>query len=264
MQLHAWIHRDADTPMPNMRSAVPSLSMLLMGQQELGRDMNFFTATLTELGNKKEDTECCGFHPRAVVLNQRVVLSRVCRYNRNEFAADMAKLGVRPDMRLTRREWSMIRRRIPNRPRLFSKRFIFSQLQKRNQYRETFRELQANPELPKKFDYEVTATIPVGATVTAFNKRVRVLHRGVVLFHDAKGQGYLVLFERKHLGYEFCPDTEVASHGVPKVLIKSPAAALDGSSLEPTIDHNSHPGNLPYGTLLQQPSSKSKPMIACG
>lgn len=178
------------------------------------------------------------------------------RYNYNEFAAEVAKLGVRPHMRFTRSEWSMIRRRIPNKPRLFSKRFIFSQLQKRNEYRDIVRRAQIEWNVPKNFDFEVVAPIPVGATVTAFHKRFRMLQRGVVLFHDVTGKGYLVLFENKHLGYEFCPDTEVASHGAPKFIFNSPKTALNGSSLGFSVDHSAQSGNLPYGTLLRPPHGK--------
>eukprot|EP00957_Ditylum_brightwellii_P185455 14120987-Ditylum_brightwellii.AAC.1 len=70
----------------------------------------------------------------------------------------------------------------------------------------------------------------------------------MVLTRDIAKQGYLVQFERKTFGCEFCPDTEVASHSVPEIIIPPPEIALDGSSVEVFVDPRMGPGALPYGT----------------
>lgn len=150
------------------------------------------------------------------------------RFNRNEFLEDAARLGVRPGTLLTRREWRAVRRRIPNKPSRFSRRFIASQLNKRNLYRNTVRMLQRHPEMSTriKFPYDVVAPIPVGSTVTAYSSTYRILHRGTVLSYDATGARYLIQFERKEFGHEFVPDTEVATHGEPAILIRAPSRTI--------------------------------------
>lgn len=149
---------------------------------------------------------------------------RASRYNHNTFAAKAAELGVPEIAKLTYGEWRAIRRRMRKKPRRFSKSFIFSQLNERNEYRSNVRKLQNNPHLAEseRFPYNVYAPIRVGALVTAYSKRFRIIQRGKVLSYDRSSALYLVEFESKQFGYELCPDSEVATCGIPKILI--PAA----------------------------------------
>lgn len=123
--------------------------------------------------------------------------------------------------RLTRREWKAIRRRISRRPRRFSPSFINSQMNERNSYRNKVRLLQRNPNLASTsdFPYDVPSPIRVGSVVTALSKRYRIIQRGVVLSFDEENARYLVLFENREYGSEYCPDTEIASHGGFEALI---------------------------------------------
>ena len=52
--------------------------------------------------------------------------------------------------------------------------------------------------------------IEPGESVTAYNKKFRVLHRGIVLTYDREKHGYKVDFQREDLGIEWCPDIDVA------------------------------------------------------
>jgi hypothetical protein len=99
-----------------------------------------------------------------------------------------------------------------------------------------------------RLNYDVPAYIRVGATVTAFHSRFRVVFRGIVLAHDAGRNGYLVQFERQELGYQFCRDTEVASHGAPEVLVRAADVTLDGTTLGAFSNRHAVPGALSYGT----------------
>jgi len=45
-----------------------------------------------------------------------------------------------------------------------------------------------------------------------------LVHRGTVLVHDYSTEAYLIQFEKKALGYEWCADFEIASHGLPEVI----------------------------------------------
>lgn len=171
-------------------------------------------------------------------------------YTANAFAKEIAKLGISPNARMTRREWSVVRRMIRRRPRRFSKRFILSELRERNKYRKMVRDLQRKPDETNHTGYAIPAPIRVGATVTAFNKRFLILHRGVILHHEpsngAANGNYLVQFERKELGYEMCTDTEVASHGVPDILMPAAQSRLSGTPHD--YSKYSDNGSLPYGT----------------
>ena len=169
-------------------------------------------------------------------------------YDANPFVKDISKLGILPTTKLTRREWSVVRRMIPNRPRRFSKRFIFSQLRERNKYRDMVRELQQNPDQTNHTGYAIPAPIKVGATVTAFNKKYLILHRGTVLFYDAYSSRYLIQFERKELGTEFVSDTQVSSHGVPEILMPPAPSILTGAPEETALSNYIRVGELPYGT----------------
>lgn len=172
-------------------------------------------------------------------------------YDHNEFAKDMERIGIPRDAKLTRTEWSLVRKHIRGngrKPRRFSKKYIQSQLSKLEAYRDHVRNVQSwshVKDLPC-WGYDVPAAIPVGATVTAFNKTARLLHRGLVLGKET-GKGfcrYRVQFERKELGWEFCSDTEVASHGPPQIILPAYEKTLDGT----TLNVDTLPGKFPYGT----------------
>jgi hypothetical protein len=98
------------------------------------------------------------------------------------------------------------------------------------------------------FGFQVPAYIKVGATVTAIHWQRRVLHRGIVLGHDPFRSGYLVQFERKELGFQFCPDYEVATHGMPETLLHASDATLEGTCVGGFANWNMGPGELSYGT----------------
>lgn len=98
------------------------------------------------------------------------------------------------------------------------------------------------------FCYDVPSYIKVGTTVTAIHWKRRVLHRGIVLGHDPRRSGYLVQFERPELGFQFCPDYEVASHGLPDIMIRATDTSLEGTNLGAFSDRHAHPGELSYGT----------------
>ena len=170
------------------------------------------------------------------------------RYNVNEFQVEAAKLGVPPNAKLTRKEWSLVRRSIRSRPRRFSKDFIRSETEKLAEYRHAVRQIQASPSQQVRLSYDVPAYIPVGATVTAFHSVFRSVFRGIVLAHDATRNGYLVQFERQELGYQFCLDTEVASHGAPQILVRATDVTLDGTTLGAFSNRHAGPGALAYGT----------------
>lgn len=141
----------------------------------------------------------------------------------------------------------MIRRQIPHRPRRFSRKFIFEELKKRNQYRSKARQLQRNPDQSNHLGFDVPAIIEVGATVTAYNKLCGIIFRGIVLFHDARAHTYLVQFEKKELGCEICADTEVARHGVPEILVPDSKTGGSGFGFSHIPTHLSGVGALAYG-----------------
>jgi len=185
-------------------------------------------------------------------------------YNSNPFAKEVAKLGILPSAKLTRREWSVVRRMMQKRPRRFSKHFISSQIEERNTFREMVRDLQRNPDKTNDTEYTIPAQIKVGATVTAYSTKFLVLHRGIVLFHDVFAGRYLVQFERKELGFEFCRDTEVATHGVPDILMSPSRTKLTGSPLDGGIDDCIRIGTEPYGTSFgPECGVKRKESITC-
>jgi DIRP len=169
-------------------------------------------------------------------------------YSSNTFAKEAAKLGIPPAAKLTRGDWGVVRRTIRRRPRRFSKKFILSQLKERNEFRNIVRQLQRNPDEANRTGYAIPAPIRVGATVTAYNKRFLILHRGVVLFHDAVNARFLVQFERSELGFQFCSDTEVASHGVPNVLMPPATRQLCPSPYKASTGSFLETGEMPYGT----------------
>jgi len=170
-------------------------------------------------------------------------------FNFSEFHKELAEMGVPRNARLTRSEWSLLRSRMKNRPRRFSKKFIASQYEQLQSYRQLVRKIQndlASEELKNDFSYEVLAPIKAGATVTAYNSRAKILHRGTVLTH--KHDTYLVQFERKDLGCEYCPDIEVASHGIPEILKPACDITIGIPVIESQNNTPGRYGSLPYGT----------------
>ena len=127
-------------------------------------------------------------------------------YRNDGFASDLAKHGFPIDSRtrLTRQEWSLIRRKLRPRSRVFSKRFIAEQLSRRNRHRALVRKLQQDP--------KADAFVPIapGTRVTAFDKRSHTIRRGRILLHDSTKHCYLVQFDDKDSGCDVCPDFEVA------------------------------------------------------
>jgi len=94
------------------------------------------------------------------------------------------------------------------------------------------------------FIFIVLAPAQIGTTVTAYHHKAHLLHRGTVLAHDSGAEAYLIQFEKKALGYEWCADFEVASHGLPEVIFP-PREELQDSDAILTI---SPCGVLPSGT----------------
>ena len=180
-------------------------------------------------------------------------------FNFDTFTADTAKLGLPQKAPLNRKERMLVRRNISKRPKRFSQHFVKSQLSGLDSYRRKVRKIQQSDVHGQDgFPYEIPAIISIGSTVTAPNRKANILHRGIVLDRrEYLGQyGYLVQFERKDLGCQFCLDVEVASHGVPNVLFPaSPCIsqnALYGSpmgSYAETMDELKG-GALRYGTSL--------------
>jgi DIRP len=127
-------------------------------------------------------------------------------YRKKDIVEDFAKLGIPISSitRMTRAEWSLVRRKIRRRPRLFSKRFIAEQVQQRNQHRSLVRQLQQDPAITE------VSPIPVGAAVTAYNKKFQTIRKGKVMLYDPKKFEYLVQFDAPEYGCELCPDSEVA------------------------------------------------------
>ena len=174
-------------------------------------------------------------------------------YNCDTFAVDVARTGIPKDARLTRSEKSLVRRGIKGRPRRFSRRFAKSQMNELNNYRDRVRQIQRGDESQgDEFPFDVVEGLRIGSTVTALNKRARIIHRGIVLNKHPGSNGYLIQFERKDLGYEFCPDTEVAAHGVPSVILQASRGATDGSAMG-TMPNPSDSGlGTTYGPLAER------------
>lgn len=146
-------------------------------------------------------------------------------YNHNIVGAQLSKLGLKADQAFTQGQWKALRRLIRQKPRRFSSNFIASQLNERNMYRCTVRRLQNNPSLatPAGFPFHVYAPIPLGSTVTAYCKYFRMIQRGKVLAYEKSSAVYLIEFENKHFGYELCPDSDVATSGIPEILKRAPS-----------------------------------------
>jgi hypothetical protein len=88
----------------------------------------------------------------------------------------------------------------------------------RNEYRNIIRLVQRNPQLcPSKFRYNVYKPILPGTSVKACCKIHRTIQPGTVLSYDPTNATYLIEFDNEKFGYEYCPDTDVASCGRPIV-----------------------------------------------
>lgn len=150
--------------------------------------------------------------------------------------------------------------------RLFSRAFLDEQRRDRNRYRESVRSIQTfsgdkAPLANLDWNEPVPARIPVGAVVTAFNAKYRILQRGVTLSHDAKRNMYFVQFPPGY-GKLWCPDYEVARHGLPELLTPGSTPFLKNPTRP---GGNGHPpisssliisGTEGYGTSLGYLSRK--------
>ena len=69
--------------------------------------------------------------------------------------------------------------------------------------------------------FTVLAPAKIGTIASAYHHKAHLIHRGTVLCHDYETEAYLIQFEKKSLGYEWCADFEVASHGLPEKIFPS-------------------------------------------
>lgn len=176
----------------------------------------------------------------------------------SDFAYNLAKIGVKQNSKLSKLEWSLVRKGINRRCRRFSQSFIAFEMKRLNLYRDLVRDVQRGKTNARHGGmYEIPAAISVGSTVSAYNKRARMVQRGVVLLHDKVKPGYIVMFDRKELGCEFCPDTDVARHGPPNLLIEPSNFAVDGSVIGNFNNPHVVVGSLPYGTTRNLDTCKS-------
>jgi hypothetical protein len=175
-------------------------------------------------------------------------------FNFDSFRVELAKMGISPDTKFSRSEWSVIRQQIRKRPRRFSKNFVAEESNKLRKYRHVIWEMQHEGRArPEGFLFDVPDSIVPGTTVTALHQGLDILHRGVVLGYDKNRASYLVQFERKELGFWLCPDHEVASHGEPKLLSRMPSAhGLDGTEIGGFGEERCPPGATGYGTGYAQ------------
>lgn len=122
-------------------------------------------------------------------------------------------------------------------------------MKKRNRYRSIVRRLQQNPDCAQSKGFVFPEPIHAGTTVTAYNKRCNILHRGTVLFYSPRDHGYFIQFERKGMGCEFCPDTDVASHGIPDLLLHSAESPFIHETQRTMRNQLSNVGTLRFGTM---------------
>merc|ERR1712194_79992 len=180
-------------------------------------------------------------------------------YDKNPLIKDLYKLGLKSPTTLpcTFAEWRMLRSKIPNKIKRFSPNFIKSQFSILQGYRNKIRKIQkwyhdhnnnsnnastndnnTNVTLPlhltENLEYDVPVLITIGRTVTAYHKKAKLLHRGIVLTRNLNTFGYLIQFEKKELGCEFCPDYEVSSHGPPRYIYRS-SKTFNGSSNDDSL-----------------------------
>ena len=179
-------------------------------------------------------------------------------FNFNEFQTELAKHGISPTVKLTRQEWSAVRKAIRGRPRRFSSKFVRDELVKLNNYRHLIRMMQhTGLPRPPHFGYEVYSAVKIGHIVTAYTRRFRILQRGTVLTYDANRKMYLIQFERTEVGFEFVLDIDVASHGLPELLYEASEVALDETLIGGFADKNNGIGSMLYGTLYGKNSLHS-------
>ncbi|EEC51708.1 predicted protein [Phaeodactylum tricornutum CCAP 1055/1] len=136
-------------------------------------------------------------------------------YNSSALSKMARRFGVDPTISLDSAEWKCVRRAlhgIKAKPRRFSRCFISEQLHERDEFRSGVRLLQQNLGASHAA-YDLKSCIPVGSVVTAYSQTFGMLQRGTVLTFEARNAHYLVRFENMDFGYEYCPDSEVASHG---------------------------------------------------
>lgn len=138
------------------------------------------------------------------------------RYKENVVAST---LGLPLDAPLSHDEWKSIRRRCKLVPRRFSKQFIASELTERNKYRSIIRSVQDNQYLrPPKYRYNVYKPLSPGTLVKAYCKMGLMIQNGTVVSYDPTCARYLIEFEDERYGHEYCPDSDVACRGKPRVL----------------------------------------------
>jgi len=180
-------------------------------------------------------------------------------FNENPFHQDLNAHGIDPGTKLTRKEWGTIRRAIKKSRRRFTRGFIDAEFRSLNKYRNTVRKIQLTmhtsdspPALSEPFRFEVLAPPRIGDTVTAYHHPTHLLHRGNVLCHDHESSAYLIQFEKKSLGYDWCADFEVASHGLPQVIYPSRDKAIERSATSlPFSPYGVLPSGTCYGTLIE-------------
>lgn len=150
------------------------------------------------------------------------------RYRENVVAST---LGLPLDAPLSHAEWKSIRRRCKLVPRRFSKQFIASELMERNKYRTIVRSIQSNPLMcPSEFQYNVYKPILAGTVVKAYCKIHQTIQSGIVASYDPIHAIYLIEFQDELYGYEYCPDSDVASSGTPSFLIHKSAYSCHDES----------------------------------
>lgn len=198
--------------------------MLSRDVRERGRWPSSFTVIWTEAG--KISLAC--------LLVGRTLCSPVLvaiRYNRNTLLERAVKIGLGPNSKVTRKQWAAIRRMVSAKPRRFSKTFISSQLKERDAYRDAVRMIQRRSldVAASVFPYDVPAPIRVGTVVSAYNRRYRMVQRGVALTYHENTSEYLVVFDDNRAGSLFCPDTDVATHGGATLLVSSQVNVVTNS-----------------------------------
>lgn len=152
-------------------------------------------------------------------------------FNYDWFDADLACRGISPESNFSRRDWIFIRGDSLRRPRRFSKRFIKQELRKLEEYRSTARCLQhTGLPRPEGFPFEVLRPIKYGDNVTAFNSQIGALDRGVVVSYDLGRCAYFVSFNGRPS--TLCPDTAVASHGTPLLLLDCEPIVVNDTAIE--------------------------------
>jgi DIRP len=145
---------------------------------------------------------------------------------------------------MTHQEWKSIRRRCKFLPRRFSQRFIASELKERNEYRRMIRAVQNGLQYPTTLRYNVYKALRAGTVVHAYCKMGKTIQRGSVMSHDPKTAMYLIEFENEAYGYEYCPDTDVASCEIQNLDIENREGKVQGTSLalfasiSPTLGSN--------------------------